>query len=43
MGGPLYHITADLRVPLVTGRILCSIKLGNTIAEPCGGDSNACS
>ena len=40
MGGPLYHITADFRVPLIMGRILCSIKLGNTIADPCGGASN---
>ena len=42
MGGPLYHITADLRVPLITGRTLCSIKLGNTIADPWGGVSNVC-
>ena len=39
MGGPLNHMTADLRIPLVTGVILCSIKLGNTIAEPIGGES----
>ena len=39
MGGPLNHMTADLRIPLVTGLILCSIKLGNTMAEPIGGES----
>ena len=39
MGGPLNHMTADLRIPLVTGVILCLIKLGNTIAEPIGGES----
>ena len=39
MGGPLNHMTADLRIPLVTGVILCSIKLGNTMAEPIGGES----